>query len=77
MGERSFSIICLYICDGGIKGLSPKYNGLEWFILPISANSASFAGIRVAGSSLGSQRTQGRVQLVGLVLERSKGPLKG
>lgn len=37
VGECRFSIICLYICDGGIKGLSPKYNGLEWFILPCTS----------------------------------------
>lgn len=39
-----FSIICVYIRDGGIKGLSSKQNGLEqlleWFILPAPANSA-------------------------------------
>lgn len=44
MGEYPFSIV-LYLCDGGIKGPSPTYNGLEqlleWFVLSVLTTSAS------------------------------------
>lgn len=67
--------ITLYIYDGGIKGLSPKYNGLdqllEWFILPVLLLLA-VAGIRAASSSPWYWRTQGSTQMAGWCLRKAK-----
>lgn len=75
MGEGCFSVICLSMCDGRIKGLPSKHNGLElmleWFILAVPAVSA----FNCCQQPL-VLRTQGSAQVAGLVLERSKGPLK-